>query len=58
MTFRLGNEEHSMGLFELNDVFHFPVNQDAMVEYDRYAFWNEITGQRSGFHEARAVKES
>ena len=57
ITFRLGNKEHSMGLFELNDVFHFSANQDAMVEYDRHAFWNEITGQRSGFYKARAVKE-
>ena len=46
MTFWLGNEEHSMDLFELNDVFHFPVDQDAMVEYDRHAFWNELTGRR------------
>ena len=28
------------------------------MEYNRYTFWNEITGQRSGFYEARSVKES
>ena len=44
MTFRLGNKEYSIGLFELNDVFLFPTNQDVMVEYDRHAFWNEIMG--------------
>ena len=38
IKFNLGNVEHQLGLFKLNDVFHFPKNQDTNVEYDRYAF--------------------
>ena len=26
LKFQLGNEEHNLGLFDLNDVFHFPMN--------------------------------
>ena len=37
LTFRLGNEEHNLGLFELNNVF-FPKDQDANVEYDKHDF--------------------
>ena len=58
LNFRLGNEEHALGLFELNDVFHFPKNQDANVAYDRHEFWREITGERGVFYEARSAKES
>ena len=45
LNFRLGNQDHSIGLFELNDVFHFPKDQEANIEYDRDEFWGEITGQ-------------
>ena len=38
LTFHLGNEEHTLGLFALSDVFHFPKNQDANIDYDRYEF--------------------
>ena len=58
LKFRLGNMEHQLGLFELNDVFHFPKNQDANVEYDRDAFWRELTGERRVMYEARSAKES
>ena len=44
LNFRLGNQDHTIGLFELNDVFHFPKDQDANVDYDRDVFWREITG--------------
>ena len=46
LSFRLGNQNHSMGLFELNDVFQFPKDQDANVNFDRDEFWREIIGQR------------
>ena len=46
LSFRLGNQDHSIGLFELNEVFHFPKDQEANIEYDRDEFWGEITGQR------------
>ena len=58
LKFHLGNMEHQLGLFELNDVFHFPKNQDANVEYDRDAFWRELTGERRVIYEARSAKES
>ena len=58
MTFQLGNIEHTMGLFELNDAYNFSPNQNAMVQFDRDAFWREITGQKEGSYEARAAKES
>ena len=58
LKFCLGNMEHQLGLFELNDVFHFPKNQDANVEYDRDAFWRELTGERRVIYEARSAKES
>ena len=38
LNFRLGNQDHSIGLFELNDVFHFPKDQEANIEYDRDEF--------------------
>ena len=44
MTFRLGNVNHTIGLFELNDAYNFPPNESAMVEFDRDEFWKEITG--------------
>lgn len=58
LNFRLGNEEHSLGLFELNDVFHFPKNQDANAVYDRHKFWRELTRERGVFYEPRLAKES
>ena len=45
LNFRLGNQYHSIGLFELNDVFHFPKDQDANIDFNRDAFWGEITNQ-------------
>ena len=45
LKFYLGNVKHQLGLFELSDVFHFSKNQDANIEYDRDAFWREITGR-------------
>ena len=58
LKFCLGNMEYQLGLFELNDVFHFPKNQNANVEYDRDAFWRELTGERRVMYEARSAKES
>ena len=58
LEFRLGNETHHLGIFELNDIFHFPKNENAHVEFDRNEFWREITGQRRIVYEARAAKES
>ena len=39
-------------------MFYFFKNQDANIEYDRDAFWREITGQRRVSYEARSAKES
>ena len=58
LKFHLGNMEHQLGLFELNDVFHFPKNQDANIKYDRDTFWRELTGERRVIYEARLAKES
>ena len=58
LKFCLGNMEHQLGLFELNDVFHFPKNQNANVEYDRYAFWRELTEERRVSYGVRSAKES
>ena len=44
LNFRLGNQDHTIGLFELNDVFHFPKDQEANIDIDRNEFWKEITG--------------
>ena len=49
LNFRLGNQDYTIGLFELNDVFHFPKDQDENVDYDRNEFWMEITSQRHVF---------
>ena len=38
LNFRLGNQDHTIGLFELNDVFHFPKHKDANIEFDRDVF--------------------
>ena len=38
LNFRLGNQDHAISLFELNDVFHFPKDQDANIDFDRDAF--------------------
>ena len=58
LKFHLGNEDHQLGFFKLNDVFHFPKNQDTNIAYDRDEFWREITGQRGVFYEAMSMKES
>ena len=58
MKFRLGNREHTMGMFEFNDAYNFPPNQNTMVQFDRDEFWRELTGQRGATYEAQAVKES
>ena len=50
--------EHQLGLFELNDVFHFPKNKYANVEYDRDAFWRELIGERRVMYKASSAKES
>ena len=57
LNFRLGNQNYSIVLFELNDVFHFPKDQDAMIDFNRHDFWREITGQRHVFYEPRLAKE-
>ena len=41
LNFRLGNQDHTIGLFKLNDIFHFPKDQDANIVYDRHEFWRE-----------------
>ena len=38
LNFRLGNQDHTIGLFELNDVFHFPKDQKANIDFDRDEF--------------------
>ena len=38
LNFKLGNLDHTIGLFELNDVFHFPKDQDANIDFDRDDF--------------------
>ena len=38
LSFRLGNYDYKIGIFELNDVFHFPKDQDAMVNFNRDEF--------------------
>ena len=44
LSFRLGNQDHTISLFELNDVFHFQKDQDANVNFDGDEFYSEITG--------------
>ena len=58
LNFKLGNQEHIIGLFEFNDAFHFPKDQDANIDFDRHEFWSEITGQRDVFYQPRLAKES
>ena len=58
LNFRLGNQDHTIGLFELNDVFHFPKNQDADIDFDRDDFWSEINSQRAIFYQPRLAKDS
>ena len=38
INFRLGNQNHSIFLFKINDAFHFSKDQDAMVDFDRDKF--------------------
>ena len=38
LNFRLGNQDHTIGLFELNDVFHLPKDQEANIYFDRDVF--------------------
>ena len=58
LNFRLGNQDHTIGLFELNDVFHFPKDKEANIEYDRDEFWGELTGQRDVIYQPRMSKDS
>ena len=58
LNFRSGNQDHTIGLFELNDVFHFSKDQDENINYDRNEFWREITSQRNVFYQPRLAKES
>ena len=57
LNFRLGNQDHIIGLFELNDAFHFSKYQDANIDFDRHKFWSEIIGQRDVFYQPRLAKE-
>ena len=57
LNFRLGNQDHIISLFKLNDVFHFPKNKDANVEFDRDEFWQEIIGQRDVSYQPRMAKD-
>ena len=50
LSFRLSNQDQSISLFKLNDIFYFPKDQDANVNFDRDEFWSEITGQRHVFY--------
>ena len=52
MTFHLGNREHTMGMLEFNDAYNFPLNQNAMVQFNRDEFWAELTSQRNAIYEA------
>ena len=38
LNFKLGNQDHTISLFELNDVFYFLKDQDANVNFDRDLF--------------------
>ena len=38
LNFKLGNQDHIISLFELNDVFHFPKDQEANIDFDRDVF--------------------
>ena len=58
MTFCLGNREHTMGMFEFNDVYNFLQNQNAMIQFDRNEFWRELTRKSGDTYEAQATKES
>ena len=35
MSFRLGNENFTLNLFQLNYVFHFLTNQEANIQFDK-----------------------
>ena len=58
LNFRLGNQDHSIGLFMLNDVFHFLKDQDANVDFNKDAFWREITNQPHAHYQPRVAKDS
>ena len=58
LNFRLSNQYNTIGLSKLNDIFHFPKDQDANVDYDRDVFWREITGRRHVLYQPRLAKES
>ena len=58
LNFRLGNQDHSIGLFELNDVFHLPKDRDANVNFNRDAFWGELTNQPYAHYIPRVAKDS
>ena len=38
LNFSLGTQDHTIGIFELNDVFHFPKDQDTNIDFDRHEF--------------------
>ena len=38
LNFRLGNQDHIIGLSELNDVFHFSKDQEANINFDKDEF--------------------
>ena len=57
LNFRLGNQDHTIGLFALNYVFHFPKDQEANIDFDRDESWGEITEQRNVPYQLRLAKE-
>ena len=45
LSFRLGNRNFDMCIFELNKVLDFPSGYPAHIEFDRNEFQKEITRQ-------------
>ena len=57
-TFRLGNRDFQLNLFELNDVLEFPKGHEANIQFDKNEFWRELSGDRRAIYEARTCRES
>ena len=53
LSFRLGNENFTIGVFELNVAFHFSKGEKAQIKYDRNKFWRNTMGKRGMFYRVR-----
>ena len=58
ISFRLRNMDFKLELFKLNDVFEFPKDHEANIQFDKNGFWRELTCDRHATYEIRTCRES